>query len=369
MRRLSPPRFLEYFEAIGENLHSTSEGEVVTLSSREALVFAAQAGGLYVFADGRTFAPKDLLKFFNSASSFEPIWGVCDGPHIANSPNIWAQEHKSLPSGEKYLMPVELNDEQDMARTIAKIMRNPKLADNTIIFRIESWKKGAGAEPFLEYAASRVFRDLGRFVDTQVTLSATEGTPDVVACDLPNQLQLVINSRPEIQSGVALIELAALGFDHGRIASLKEDHFTGLQKHFGEGVIAMEAKTGSASASNQIQKYLLTNLFSGVIELRDVPKPADSKAIGVLQLSETNGGMDFVRNQGCEPMSKSERQMEFLRWFECQALGYLLLNLDSFQIIELCQERIRKSPVTETEAIVHLMQSLRLSDVLDAVAR
>lgn len=369
MRKLNMSRFLEYFETIGESLTSTSEGEVVTLSSREALVFSAQAGGLYVFADGKTFAPKDLLKFFNRVSSFEPIWGVCDGPHIVNSPRIWAQEHASLASGQKYLMPVALDDEQDMVTAIARVRKNPKLADNTIIFRIESWKRGAGAEPFLEYAAGRVLRDFRTIVDTQVTIGATEGTPDVVACDLPNQLRLVMDRRPDIQSGVALIELAALGFDYGRSSSLHEYHFTGLNQLCRVGAIALEAKTGNAAASDQIHKYLLTDLFSGVIELRDTPKSPDSEAVGVLQLSEATGGMDFVRNRSRGPLSKSDRQIDFLRWFECQAMGHLLLNLNSNQLTELFRERIGRSPVTETDAIVHLMQSLQLSDVLDTISR
>jgi len=369
MRKLNPSRFLEYFETIGESLNSTSEGEVVTLSSREALVFSAQAGGLYVFADGKTFAPKDLLKFFNRVSSFEPIWGVCDGPDIVNSPRIWAQEHASLASGQKYVMPVELDDEQDMVTAIARVRENPKLADNTIIFRIESWKKGAGAEPFLEYAAGRVLRDFSTIVDTQVTIGATEGTPDVVACDLSDQLRLVMARRPDIQSGVALIELAALSFDYGRSFSLHEDHFAGLNQLCRAGVIALEAKTGNAAASDQIQKYLLTNLFSGVIELRDTPRSPDSEAVGVLQLSEATGGMDFVRNQSRGLQPRSDRQMDFLRWFECQAIGHLLLNLNSDQLTELFQERIGRPSVTETDAIVHLMQSLQISEVLDTVTR
>jgi hypothetical protein len=175
--------------------------------------------------------------------------------------------------------------------------------------------------------------------------------------------------RPDIQSGVALIELAALSFDYGRSSSLHEDNFTGLNQLCREGVIALEAKTGNAAASDQIQKYLSTNLFSGVIELRDAPKSPDSGAVGVLQLSEATGGIDFVRNLRRGPLSKSDRQMDFLHWFECQATGHLLLNLNSNQLTELFQERIGRSPVTETDAIIHLMQSLQISDVLDAVTR
>ena len=348
MPKLGASRFLEYFESIGESVGSTSEGDVVCLSAREALVFSAQAGAHYIFSNDKTFSPKDLLKFFNRVSSFQPIWGVCDGPDIVNSPRIWAQEHPSLSSGQKYVLPVELNDEQEMATTISRIRKNPRLADNTLIFRIEAWKKGAGAEPFLEYAAGRVLRDFGTIVDTQVTLSAKEGTPDVVACNFPSQIRSIINRRPDIQSGVALIELAALSFDHGRSASPYEDYFADLKQICGEGAIAMEAKTGNASASDQVKKYLSTGFFSGVIELCDTPRLPDGAASGVLQLSESSGGMYFDRNLISKPQPVIERRMEFLRWFECQALGHLLLNLNSIQIVELFEDRVGKSFETET---------------------
>jgi len=369
MKKLNSSRVLDYFEHVGEVLRSTSEGEVACLSPREALVFAVHTGAQYVFDDGRTFAPKDLLRFFNRESSYEPIWGVCDGPNIVNSPRIWALDYPSLPTGEKYVLPVELTDEQEMVAAISRVRNSPRLANNTLILRIETWKKGGGAEPFLEYAASRTFRSHGLFVDSQVTISATEGTPDVVACDLPNQLQAIEQCRPDVQGGVALVELASLGFDSKPNQLGSETDLTEIAGLCRTGVVALEAKTGHASASNQIEKYRATGLFSEVLELRDIYKPADVLSGGVLHLSATSGGMSFSRNPARAVCPSSERRATFRRWIECQVLGHLLLNLEVMQLNDLYKHHVGESPESAANAVVHLMQSLPILDVLRAISQ
>lgn len=361
MPNLSSIELLNFFELAGHEIVSLPFGNAASLSAREALVFSSVSGARYVLPDSFPFSAKDLTKFFGAVGAYELAWGVIDESEVLNSPRKWAERMPGINRSPKYVLPIEIESEADVANWVSRIRRYPKLSADTLLFRIESWKAGAGLEPFLEYVASRKFRQLGYCVDTQVTISANSGTPDLIALQSPElgQIGSIIHGQNSL--GYVLIELAALSYESAesqkKVTLDKAEHE--LIQALGSRVVG-EAKTTNVAAGPQLRKYLKTGIFTSGVELRDNPN---------VPQGENNGALRFHRNglvslaPGKNLACNREAAEQFCAWIERQARGYLLLNMDDERLREIHSSTHETQCATGGDIILDLTMSLSVSGI------
>jgi len=359
---LSASELLSYFELAGHEIVGLPFGYAARLSAREALVFSSVSGAQYVMPHSFPFSAKDLTKLFGAVASYDPTWGVIDDSEIVNTPRKWATNMPGIEKSPKYVLPVEIQSESDVADWISRIRRHPGLSSDTLLFRVETWKDGAGLEPFLEYVASQKFRQLGYCVDTQVTISAKAGTPDLIAVRTPEsgQVRSIIQGQDDL--GYVLIELAALSYECSESREMVADEDVRVQvQSLGTCVVA-EAKTANVVASTQLNKYLGTGMFTSGVEIRENPNVIPYRGHGSLHLRR-NGLVNLATGDRSTVDPKAARQ--FFDWVDWQARSYLLLNLDERKLLEIQDDSRISRSATGREVLFNLTANLSVPKIAE----
>lgn len=367
---LNCSQVIRLFDQLGFEIVETSMGLAIKFDASHAFVFSVVTGSPYLDADFFPFTAKGLTKIFNSALSDQPVWGLFDGDSYGFTPRNISRQRQFVFSGPKFVIPVEIESEDDASSWVTRARRVLTEPENFIMLRIESWKSGHGLEPLLEYLACTVFRSCGYLVETQIPLSATTGSPDFLAIRQDHVLKELKNSFKGIKCGLHIIELGLL------FRNLDFQSTWPVHKSMGVNSSAIsvvgEAKVGGSSPATQLAKYDSTGFFTHLIALLDRPLSSGLGASGVLQISK-DGVLDFTFPENHASVTNSLRVSMYIDWYEFVSKCYLLSNLEAEQIHALLQKKEqpkeqRRKGNSVAAIVTHLARILDTKTIVESVA-
>jgi hypothetical protein len=233
----------------------TPIGKGVIMSDYDAFVFSTITGAGYMENKIFPYTPKGHMKVFQHALETKFVTGLLENYTFRTSPIYLSEIRPYLFSGKKTMIPVEFENEIILRKKLDLL--SEKENPSYLIMRLETYKKGNGLEPFLEYLACRYFNDLGYVTENQIPLFPTVGSPDFAGFRLYNGFEL--SGLGLFKTGFNVIELSLIRlFQSDGVEQLPND-----TPH----LIVGEAKTSTTNISKQLQKYIDTDLFNESMEI------------------------------------------------------------------------------------------------------
>jgi hypothetical protein len=310
MRNISRDEVVEIlFNSFGYPKIQTPLGTGVILNAYDAFIFSAITGAGYLENKIFPYTPKGQMKVFQNAFENKFVTGLIENYSFRSTPIYLSQNREYLFKGDKTLIPVEFNDEVELRKKLDLLSQTGDT--NYIILRLETYKKGYGLEPFLEYLACKYFNDLGYITENQIPLLPTVGSPDFGGFRLYKGFEF--SGLSLFNSGFNVIELSLL-----RIFKSSES-FQSFKDE--PHIIVGEAKTSTTNISKQIQKYIDTGLFNESIEM-----------FPFYNSESTNSSFYIGKDLKLVYTKKSiltiniKRQIDYLNWLKNYFKYYLLSN-------------------------------------------
>jgi len=332
----------------------TELGTAVKMPAREAFIYSIVTGAGYYDNPIYPFTPKGLMKLFYNAFNYKFVSGIFDNGVLKNTPYILSQAKTYIFSGDKFIVPIEFESEDDLVSILKKKFTKIKNRENYIIQRIEISKKGNGMEPFMEYLACEHFRHLGFIVESQIPLAHAIGSPDFAGFGLSDIIKK-INSFGFLPSdGFHMIELALIR----NFKSRSKFDYSPTAKKF----IVGEAKTGSLVMTTQLEKYLNTGLFDYGFEI--VPsklKPSRDYFGSIIIDSQykIKTSLPKIEYNAKNPLSRHE----YIIWLENYIKFYLISNFTNDELkgyyLHVTGKKINKE-----SDLVNFVQSIKIEDLL-----
>jgi len=358
-------RVLLIFEELGYTLVPTEVGTAIVMNPENAFVFSLVTGASYLDDDYFPFTVKGLTKLFNSVFATEPIWGLVDGHNLGFTPKNIGTLRPQIFQGSKFVVPIDITNERESQDWLIRSRRSLQAPENFLMFRVETWKDGNGMEPLLEYLACHVFRNLGYFVETQIPLTASAGSPDFGGI-LDPTLSTLLNERLGRKTlGFHLIELAMLSNSgpESSVWPIPTYLSTGLL----ETCIVGEAKVGGSSPYSQLEKYFLTDFFNLKLALLDRRPSSTLPSIATLFVDQNNKVV-FKGFRSSHHENRAPSQLaNYIRWHQQVAKLYLLANLDSETLLILSNQLGKSKAHSPVKALLMLSQHLDFGEILDCV--
>ena len=355
-------RVLEIFQNLGFELVDTHVGTAIVFEPHNAFVFSVVTGASYLDNNDFPFTAKGLTKLFNYVFATEPIWGLIDGEQLGFTPRNISVKRPFIFDGPKYILPLDIQTEEDSHQWISRSRVALKDPENYILFRVESWKHGNGMEPLLEYIACHIFRQSGHLVETQVPLTATSGSPDFMAISDTSLIRGVSNFLSSQIEGLHIIELAML-FRSKRIDFLwpKASSPSFITKSTS---VVGEAKVGGVSPKLQLDKYSLTNFYSHQFALLDRHPVVQDPEQSYLYVSDDNE-IELIEVTSTKALKFQTIEFDrYYEWYQQCAKFYLLANMSEDQLIDSNRRMnigVNGSPV---ETMMHLAHDLEIREIL-----
>lgn len=358
---LNSVRVLKIFENLGYELVDTAVGTAIVMEPGNAFVFSAISGASYLDDSQFPFTAKGLTKLFNAAFSTKPVWGLLDGQSLGYTPKNISETRPYIFDGPKHVVPVDTLNE-DMARTWQEQTRGKlKKPEHCMLFRIETWKKGNGMEPLLEYLACHRFRDMGFLVETQVPLSATTGSPDFLAIRDDDLFDAISKYFREPFLGCHLIELAMFC-----IANIEYSPWPGsADRSLPSSIqtVVGEAKVGGSNPVMQLEKYLSTRMFSQQLALLDRSPSLQKDILPTLFVSSEDNVVVKNLDKSLSTYRESELK-RYLEWYRFVSKCYLLVNFDHDRIMEINREYGLPASTSIAKSIMQLAELLNAEAIL-----
>jgi hypothetical protein len=361
LSEISSTRVLEIFRNLGYEIVDTNAGPAIVFSSHNAFIFSLVTGSSYLDDDNFPFTAKGLTKVFNQVFSSIPVWGLFDGKNFGFTPRNIAKIRPYIFEGPKFIIPVDIENEDDSRQWIKQSRKSLKSPENFVFLRVENWKNGNGMEPLMEYLACHTFRKFGYFVENQIPLTATSGSPDFLAYSGKAVLSSASDFLDFEIQGFHVVELALLS----TVSELDLDwpfHYGHTLSTKGSCIVG-EAKVGGSSPKIQLEKYSATEFFSHQIALMDTLPTNRDLNLNYLYISSDNliSILDSTLTQ--ERDSSELRIKDYVQWNEYIAKCYLLVNLNEDRLIDVCQEHLRISFDSPVEALLQIASDLTTPDI------
>jgi len=260
-------------------------GKAIKMSSYDAFIYAYITGSGYLDNPFFQFKPKGLMDIFYNSLHYDFVTGLFDHTTINNTPYILSQSKPNLFIEDKYIVPVEFENESKLHEELEKYINIFEEAglnhENIIIQRIELRKKGNGMEPFMEYLSSEYFKRHNYIVETQIPLSHRDGSPDfggylVSALDKKNILRSYFNG------GFSIIELSMIR----NFPNSKFSLFNNYDNSDDNELIVGEAKTSTFYMASQLEKYINTGFFNSAYEIHPNKVKPSKDFFGLLSINK-----------------------------------------------------------------------------------
>jgi hypothetical protein len=303
--------------SFGFEIIETQIGLGVISNPYDAFIFSSITGAGYLENKIFPFTPKGQMKVFQNVFENKFVTGLLENFSFRYSPYYLNTSREYLFKGSKIIVPVEFENEQEL-RVKLDLLTESNNSDY-IILRLETYKKGFGLEPFMEYLACRFFNNLGYITENQIPLFPTVGSPDFGG--FKNYTGFELSGLELFNKGFNILELSLI-----RLFNLIES-----QQIFNDKphIIVGEAKTSTTNINKQIQKYIETELFNESIEI-----------FPFYQSSSSNSSFYIDSNHKLRYEKKSilkvdfAKQNSYLDWMKNYFKYYILSNYsnDEFRL-------------------------------------
>jgi hypothetical protein len=330
----------------------TMLGKGVVMDPFSAFVYSSITGAGYLDDPFFQYTPKGLMKVFYSALNYKFVTGLFDKTTLKNTPVMISKAKKYLFEGEKIIVPVEFNYDYELQNRLSDslpILDRPKT--DFIIQRIEISKNGNGMEPFMEYIACEVFKQFDYMVETQIPLSAINGTPDFGAF----KLQSILRSSIPLTK-FNLLELAMIRLGDRRGVRIISD----IDK-----IIVGEAKTSTKIMEGQLRKYLKTGFFNSAYEIHPSKTAPSNDDFGLLTIGE-DYRINLIRPISGRDLSNEKIQTHYLNWLTNYVKYYLIANLTNDEFVDFYLERNKKR-INGIEDVIRFVNNLSYDDILKKI--
>jgi hypothetical protein len=316
---------------LGFPLVETPAGPAIKMLCSEAFELSSVTGAVFLDSEIWPFSPRGFAKIFNRALSEDPVWGLFDNGLIANGPWDLEKDRPFLFSGEKYVLVRSCSSESDYIETCQHLRRILPEPEHFLLVRLEAWKRGLGLEPLLEFLGGRVLSANGYFVESQVPLSARDGSPDLAAFRLDGLKASIERSARLLPTSGHLFNFLLLDrlgpefeevLTHRVDALIKEKIQTPSSK-----TIVCEAKTGAENYADRLSKYLNTGFFEDALGLVD--NRANDRDSCAWKLGFDENGVVFSICPSKEPRAVGDPNLiqRYEVWIERMCGCYFLAGL------------------------------------------
>lgn len=330
----------------------TTLGKGVIMDPFSAFVYSSITGAGYLDDPFFQYTPKGLMKVFYSALDYKFVTGLFDKTTLKNTPVMISRAKKYLFEGEKIIVPIEFNYDYELQKILSDSLPDlDRPSTDFIIQRIEISKNGNGMEPFMEYIACEIFKQLDYMVETQIPLSAIHGTPDFGAFKLESVLR---SSIPLRKFNVLELAMIRLGNRSGaRLISDLNDITVG------------EAKTSTKIMEEQLRKYLKTGFFNSAYEIHPSKTAPSNDDFGLLTVGEDYQINLFRPISGLD-LSNEKDQNHYINWLTNYIKYYLIANLTNDEFIDFYLER-NKERIKGIEDVIRFVNDLSYDDILEKI--
>lgn len=358
--------FIEIFKQnFDYPIEDTLLGKCVKMDAYNAFIYSSVTGSCYFDNSYYPFTPKGLLKIFYNAFNYNFVTGMFDHSTLKNTPFYMKQSKSYLFEGDKYILPIEFEKESELQNfllTSEELLKEKGIKSTDFILqRIERRKKGNGMEPLMEYMAAEVFKKFGFIVETQIPLTYNTGSPDFggyslsMFNDLPQELNY-------FKSGFHLIELSLIRMYKNRFSN-----YSHLINDVNSAIVG-EAKTSTKQMTNQLKKYLDTNLYKEGYELHPFKKKAGDERFGLLTFDKNL----CVKLQFPQSMYVSIDQtfeyskLDYFNWLKNYMKYYLVANLTNDELNQLFETKFN-NPVSSSNDIIKFINDYPIENLFDLI--
>lgn len=307
-------------------------GKGILLSPEQAFIYCNITGSGYLTNKTFPYSPKGLMKVFHTACEYDMVTGIFDNFIFKYTPKKISELHPYIFSGNKILITLEVNSEQEYYKLLElaynRVLNAGLLPADFIIQRVECTKKGNGMEPFMEFLSCEKFKEFGYITENQVPLGHSLGSPDFMAFKLGN-----------LKTGFHLIELSML------FINKHYDDFLKTHENLLSDLTVGEAKTSTTIMSAQIEKYINTGFYDQAFEIH--PSKIETTS---------NAGLIFLDNSLTLNIKKSkstrtntETQKLYKGWLFNYIKIHLLANLSDEELIKSYDLFIGRTPTSKSE--------------------
>ena len=332
-------------KSFGYKKTKTAIGFGVNLSAYDAFIFSIITGAAYLDNKIYPYTPKGHLKIFHSAMSYKMVTGLFENYSLRTTPYYLSKSKPYLFEGDKTIIPVEYNNEKELKSKLDLLCEN--INTNILILRVETYKKGNGLEPFLEYMTCKNFNELGYVTENQIPLFPTVGSPDFAGFNIAGEFLF--------EKGFNVIELSLLRLFPRKI----KDEIVKNDLNFVVG----EAKTSTFSISKQLNKYINTGLFNEAIEI--FPSEPRSSLNSTFFLNENNL---FTYNSSMIDVVNKDDQKSYYNWLKQYFTLYILSNLSNDELKEYYKFKMINK-MDEGEKIIQIVSSFDPVEILKDIIK
>lgn len=301
MRNISGQEVIDILHnSFGYSQVETPLGKGVEMTAYDAFIFSSITGAGYLENKIFPFTPKGQMKVFQNVFENKFVTGLLENYSFRCSPFYLNKTRDYLFQGNKIIVPLEFCDEVELRRKLDLLPESKNT--QFVILRLETYKKGFGLEPFLEYLACRYFNSLGYITENQIPLFPTVGSPDFGG--FKNYSGFELSGLGLFNKGFNILELSLIRIFHSVEVFQSFDN----KPH----IIVGEAKTSTTNINKQLQKYIDTGLFDEAIEIfpffnsssenssffidSDLSLRYERKSVLNVDFAKQNSYLDWIKN-------------------------------------------------------------------------
>jgi len=352
----------DYFKIVAANfsysLVDTPLGRAVEMPAIDAFIYSSITGAGYLEDPTYPFTPKGLLKIFYGALQYKFVTGIFDNNSLCNTPLILEKSRPYLFKGNKYILPIEFDDEANLSASLATLHGSVDNPEDYVIQRIEVRKKGNGMEPFMEYLAAEHYKREGFIVETQIPLAHSTGSPDFGGYNLAESIAL-LSSELGLAQGFHVIELSLLHWIKNVTATPESASAPKRE------IVVGEAKTSTSKMTTQMNKYLNTGFFDYGVEISPLLHRPSAGNLGLLSVDQNTGKVIFISPQS-PPTRPPINQQSYADWLVNYFKFYLVANLDNDQLNAFYTSLVGEA-MGGQEEIAKFIAGLPLNDLVKHV--
>ena len=352
---LSKEHILNIFEnSFNCEIVKTDIGKGFKMNAYEAFIFCSVTGSGYLDNPIMPFTPKGLLKVFYNAMHYNFVTGLFDNTNLKYTPYNLNQLYPFLFEDDyKIIVPIEFNSDIRLQDSLLEKIGIIANSTQLIVMRVETYKKGNGLEPLMEYLANRYFVSKGFICENQIPLSHSLGSPDFGGYGIPEILEVL--SKYDLNfDGLNIIEFAMLRFKN--ITNPNNKIFT-------EDLIVGEAKTSTTIMEKQLQKYLSSKLFNYGIEIHPNKSKPSKDSFGLLNI-DNKSFIQYIPSKVQQSIIDIDYQNEYKIWLKNYVKLYLIANLSNNEFQEFHKEIIG-TPISTNSDISTFVDGLKFETILD----
>jgi len=343
-------------------VHETVLGETILMDPFSAFIYSSVTGSSYLTNPVFPFSPKGSFKVFYNACNYNMVTGLFENASLYRTPYNLYKKKKFLFEGNKKILPVEFDSEDELQRKYKNFIEilkdNDENPENYIIQRVETSKKGNGMEPFLEYLATEYLKREGYIVETQIPLSHSEGIPDLGG-------YRIFTSESDYEDN-KLIDIYGLNIIELSLIRLGLKNRTGPSPRE-KSILVGEAKSSTKNMAVQLDKYLETGKFDRAYEIHPFKKSPSKSYFGLIRLDKSFNLESIKPDKTFTHVRKEERKT-YVKWLKNYIKYFLIANLTNDELKKYYKEKFGEN-ISNEEDLIKFINSLEYEDIINRIKK